>query len=397
MPNRRRFLQLVSSLPWLGSLLGAQALAAAPPKRDFFRELGVRPVINAAGTYTALTGSLMLPEVVEAMRYAAGQYVALNDLHDAVGRRIASLIGCEAVMVTAGAASALTLGTAAVLTGKNRSFIEQIPDLSGMKSEVIIQRSHRFSYDHAVRNCGVKMVEVETREDLEHAINPETALMLFLNDANDRGQIKDEEWVQLGRRHGITTFNDCAADVPPVENLSKYVQMGFDLVTFSGGKGLRGPQSAGLLLGSTDLIEAARLNSVPNSNTIGRGMKVNKEELVGMMVAVELYLKKDHKKEWKEWEERASHISKAVTSVKGVSAQIYVPPIANNVPHIRVRWDPSRVRLTAAEAAKKLKEGNPSVAVIQNGDALQVGVWMLESNEHKIVASRLKDVLSGKS
>ena len=173
--------------------------------------------------------------------------------------------------------------------------------------------------------------------------------------------------------------------------------MGFDLVTFSGGKGLRGPQSAGLLLGRKDLIEAARLNTVPHANTIGRGMKVNKEELLGMLVAVEEYLKRDHEKDWREWENRAERIRRAATSVSGVEAEIYVPEIANHVPHVRISWDRSRVRATPAAIAKMLKDGEPSIAVRHDQEALHVGVWMLEPGEDKIVARRLREVLSSVS
>src|SRR5229473_932968 len=299
MPNRRRFLQGISSLP----LLAAPGHAATV-KRDYFKELGVRPFINAAGTYTTLTASLMQPEVVQAIEYASKQFVHLIDLHDAVGKRIASLIGCDAAMVTAGAASALTLGTAACMTGANEELIRRLPDATGMKTEVIIQKSHRYGYDHAVRNCGTHFVEVETREQLENAVNGNTVMMLFFNAANPPAPIKAEEFAQLGKKHGVPTFNDAAADVPPVSHFSEYIKMGFDLVTFSGGKGIRGPQSAGLLLGRKDLIHAVRLNASPNSDAIGRGMKVNKEELVGMMAAVEAYLKRDHEAEWRDWESR---------------------------------------------------------------------------------------------
>jgi seryl-tRNA(Sec) selenium transferase len=281
MWTRRRFIESISALPVVGGFVsaGTTPAAAAPApagRKDYFRELGVRPFINAAGTYTAMTASLMPDEVMDAIQYASKHYVMLDELHDKVGERIASLVHSEAAMVTAGAASALTLGTAAVLTGTDRQKIVDLPDLASMKSEVIIQKSHRFGYDHAVRNCGVKLVEVETREDLERVVSPQTAMMLFYNNNNKEGQIQDEEFVQLGKKHGIPTFNDAAADVPPVDNLWKYTKMGFDLVTFSGGKGIRGPQSAGLLLGRKDLIAAARLNAPPNGNTVGRGMKVNK-------------------------------------------------------------------------------------------------------------------------
>src|SRR5688572_24288341 len=227
MWNRRHFLELISGLPLVAGVIGANTVpvAAAPAgkgKRDYFRVMGVRPFINAAGTYTAMTSSLMHPEVVEAINYASEHYVMLDELHDRVGERIASLVQSEAAMVTSGAASALTLGTAAVLTGSDRQKVVDLPNLEGMKSEVIIQKSHRFGYDHAVRNCGVKLVEVEGREELERAVSDKTAMMLFYNANNNVGPIKDQEFVELGKKHGVPTMNDCAADVPPVENLWRY-------------------------------------------------------------------------------------------------------------------------------------------------------------------------------
>src|SRR5712692_5250691 len=217
MPNRRRFLQGLSSLP----LMATPSVAAAV-KRDYFKELGIRPFINAAGTYTTLTASLMQPEVVQAIDYASKQFMHLIDLHDAVGQRIATLIGCEAAMVTAGAASALTLGTAACMTGTNQDFIRRLPDTTGMKNEVIIQKAHRYGYDHAVRNCGIRFVEVETRDELERAINDRTAMMLFFNAADPKGKIAAAEFVELGKKHAIPTMNDAAADVPPVDALARY-------------------------------------------------------------------------------------------------------------------------------------------------------------------------------
>ena len=393
MPDRRSFLQTAAGLPLIGSLISSVA-AARTPKRDYFRELGVRTFINAAGTYTVLTASLMPPEVKEAWEYASRKYCSLIELHDAVGRRIAELIGCEAAMVTAGAASALTLGTAACITGTNPDFIRRLPDTTGMKNEVIIQKSHRFGYDHAVRNCGVRLIEVETVEELERAINERTAMMLFLNANEPVGKIKAAEFAQLGRKHNIPTFNDCAADVPPVENLSKYLKMGFDLVTFSGGKGLRGPQSAGLLLGRKDLIEAARLNASPYADTIGRGMKVNKEEILAMMVAVELYLKRDHAADWREWERRVKLIADYVSSVPGVTTEVWVPEIANHVPHLRIRWDPQRVKISVPEVVERLREGEPSIEVVPGSrDQLVVGVWMMEPGEDRIVGRRIREIL----
>ena len=396
MWSRRRFLESVSGLPLVGGLVGATAPAAAAAgkgARDYFRELGVRPFINAAGTYTAMTASLMPPEVMDAIAYASKQYVMLDELHDKVGERIAALLHCEAAMVSSGAASAMTLGTAAVLTGGDAKKIVDLPNLTGMKSEVIIQKSHRFGYDHAVRNCGVRLIEVETADDLERAVNDRTAMMLFYNNNNTVGRIQDEEFVRLGKKHRVPTLNDAAADVPPVENLWKYTKMGFDLVSFSGGKGLRGPQSAGLLLGRKDLITAARLNAPPNGNTVGRGLKVNKEEMLGMLAALELYVAKDHAAEAREFEKRAETIRSSAAAVPGVKAEVFVPEVANHVPHVRVSWDAAAKGMTAADVVKILRDGDPSVGTRSEGDAVVIGVWMMRPGEEKIVARQLRQVL----
>jgi L-seryl-tRNA(Ser) seleniumtransferase len=400
MWSRRRFLESISTLPIVGGFIDATSVGAAPSRkggRDYFREMGVRPFINAAGTYTAMTASLMPPDVMEAIAYASKHYVMLDELHDKVGERIATLLRCEAAMVTSGAASALTLGTAAVLTGADRQKMVDLPNLAGMKSEVIIQKSHRFGYDHAVRNCGVRLVEVETRDDLERAINQKTAMMMFYNNNNPEGRIRDEEFVQLGKKHTIPTLNDAAADVPPVENLWKYTGMGFDLVAFSGGKGLRGPQSAGLLLGRKDLIAAARLNAPPNGNTIGRGLKVNKEEMLGMLAAIELYLETDHEAENREFEKRAEEIRKSAAAVPGVKAEVFVPEVANHVPHVRVSWDGAAAGMSAADVVKALRDGEPSIGTRSEGEALVFGVWMMRPGEEKIVARRLRQVLEKKA
>jgi L-seryl-tRNA(Ser) seleniumtransferase len=399
MWSRRRFLESVGTLPVVGGLIAAAPTAAAgrTPRRDYFRELGVRPFINAAGTYTAMTASLMPAEVMDAINYASKHYVMLDELHDRVGERIAALVRAEAAMVTSGAASALTLGTAGVLTGMDRQRIAALPDLAApgaaMKSDVIIQKAHRFGYDRAIRNCGVRLVEVETREDLERAITDRTAMMLFYNNNNKEGRIQDEEFAQLGKKHSIPTMNDAAADVPPLENLWKYTAMGFDLVAFSGGKGIRGPQSAGLLLGRKDLIAAARLNASPNGNAIGRGMKVNKEELVGMFAALERFVRLDHAAAGREFQRRAEEIRRSASLVPGVKAEIFVPEVANHVPHVRVTWDAASNRRPAAAIVRALQDGEPSIAIRSEGDALVVGVWMMEAGEEKTVARRLRQEL----
>ena len=399
MPNRRQLLKGLAALPFLGSLLGGTAKGSVPALlsttgRDYFKELGLRTFINAAGTYTSMTGSLMKPEVLQAISYASRQYVNLDQLQDKVGERIAELVRAEAAMVTAGAASAITLGTAGVLTGTDSQKAARIPtDLSGMKSEVIIQKTHRVAYDHAIRNCGVKLVVVETAKEMEKAINKKTAMMWFLNFANPKGQVKYEEFIAIGKKHGIPTFNDCAADVPPVENLWKYTEMGFDLVCFSGGKGIRGPQSAGLLLGRKDLIAGARLNAPPRGNTVGRTNKVNKEEVLGMLIALESYLAKDHKKEWEMWEAQIKHISDTAKSVEGVKTEIHVPEIANHVPSLRIRWDQEKVKTTPDELRKQLRAGHPSIETVGGRESVDLTSWMMNPGEERIVASRIRELL----
>jgi L-seryl-tRNA(Ser) seleniumtransferase len=399
LPTKRRaFLSVLAGVPGLHLLVpGGRALADDRPRgRDVIQELGVRSFINAAGTYTALTGSLMRPGVMEAMEVASRKYVTLDELHAAAGRRIAELVRCEAALVTAGCASALSLATAACVAGSDRDRIRRLPDTTGMRNEVIVQRTHRVGYDHAIRNAGVKMVEVQTREELERSISDRTAMMFFLNSAVNQGLVKHEEFVEIARGHKVPTLIDAAADVPPVENLWRFTKMGFDLVGFSGGKGLRGPQSTGLLLGRKDLIAAAKLNTSPNADTLCRSNKVNKEEIVGMLVALELYLKEDHAAVWKDWEARCRRITQALEGFKDVKAEVYVPEIANAVPHLRVSWDYRARGLSAAQMVRKLREGEPSVEVGPgSGRQLVIGVWMMEPGEDAIVGERLRSILAG--
>ena len=397
MADRRTFLQLLAQAPLVGGLI-ARNTYAAPTLRvpDYFASLGVKPFINAAGTYTMLTASLMPPEVMEAMTYASRRFYRLGDVQDAVGKRIAELLGAEAAMVTSGAAGALTIGTAACLTGDDPKKISQLPDLTGMRSEVLIQKAHRYGYDHAVRATGIRMVEVETATDLEKVAGPHTAMMLFFNDAEPRGQINAAEWVRLGKQLGIPTFNDASADVPPVENLSKYVKLGFDLVTYSGGKGLCGPQSAGLLAGRKDLIAAARLNTSPYSDSIARGMKVNKEEMLGMLVALELYLKRDHAAESREWDRRCNVIASAAKKFPSVTTEVTLPPIANHTPHLFIRWDDAKLRIGPREVMARLRAGTPAIEACPMTDDRQLvfTVWMLQPGEAELVARALTKILT---
>src|SRR5215471_1422528 len=295
--SRRRF------LGWTNRVLAAAGLAssplsgARPPQsadgEDYYDKLGVAKIINAAGTYTALTASIMPPSVQAAVAKAAKHPVRLAELQTKAGEYLAGKLRCEGALVTCGAASALTLGTAACVTVANREGVHNIPtDLAGLKTEVIVQKTHRYDYDHALRNCGIRFVEVESMEEYEKAFNEKTVMTHFFN-AGEGGKISREDWIRVAHKRDVPCFNDAAADVPPISNLWNYSKMGFDLVTFSGGKGIRGPQCTGLLLGRKDLIDAAKLNNSPFSNTIGRGLKVAKEEVVGLVAAVDCFLNQD--------------------------------------------------------------------------------------------------------
>src|SRR6202790_4937597 len=279
--TRRRF------LGWANGALGAFGLAGHPLNaanrvadgEDYYDKLGVRKIINAAGTYTALTASTMPPSVQAAVARAAKHPVRLHELQVAAGEYLAKKLKCEAAIVTAGAASALTLATAAAMTLGNKASMHSIPtDVTGLKNEVIAQKGHRYEYDHAIRNCGAKFVEVVTLADYEAAFNERTVMTNFFN-AAEQGEISREDWIRVAHRHGVPCLNDAAADVPPISNLWNYTKMGFDLVAFFGGKGIRGPQNAGLLLGRKDLITAAAASNNPFDG-VGRGMKVAKEQIV---------------------------------------------------------------------------------------------------------------------
>ena len=405
MTNRRTFLKGVAGILPAGVFLPvhkgyvAEVVDRISEKitgRDYHKEIGVKPFINAAGFPSTLGGRSMWPEVIEAMNYARKRPAKMKELNDAVGKRIASLIGCEAAMVSGGACSSMTLGTAACITGTNRDLILRVPDLSGMKDEVIIQKSHRNQYDHAVRNCGVRLIEVETVKDLERAVNKKTAMMFFSYWHDKKGIIKIKEFAALGKKHHIPTLIDGSLSVPPMERLSEYLNIGFDLAAFSGGKGLRGPYSAGLLLGRKDLIEAALLNNSPNSNTIGRGMKVSKEEILGVMVALEVSLKYDYSVDVKRQSKLIKLISDKINPIPGVKAKVYFPENEPDWPHLHIYWDKSVIRISAAEVSKQLSEGEPSVELhgfdLTNNE-LEISASNLKDDEVDILVRRIKEVL----
>lgn len=400
--QRRELIKLLSAFPLAGGaagLSGQPALASPldpPVKRDIFKELGVRTFINAAGTYTAMTGSLMQEVVLDAIYDSSKDFCMIDELQDKVGEKIAAMVHAEAAVVTSGAFSGMTLGLAGILTGMDLKKVEQLPHLegTGMRSEVICQKAHEIVYNHALKNTGCKIIYIETVEELEKAVNEKTALLHFLNIEADKGKIMHEEWVAIGRKHGIATSIDIAADVPPLSNLWKFNDMGFSFVAISGGKAIRGPQSAGLLMGKKDIIAAARLHMPPRGFNIGRGMKVNKEEVIGMYIALEKYINQDHDKEWKTWEAAVAHIENTVKQVRGVTTSITVPPLGNTTPTLEISWDNAIVKLSGKDLQARLRNATPSIEIGGVRDnSIVVTVWMLKPGQEKIVATRIKEEL----
>lgn len=407
--NRRGFLGSIGALT--GILVAPRKAFSWASKSEVkgfgssgnpYEELGVTTVINCQGTMTVLGGSVLRPELEAVMAQAGQHFVRILELEVAAGKRIAEMLKLPAghtALVTSGAAAAIQSGLAGILTGSNEQFIKQLPDLTGMKSEVIIQKSHRNPFDHQLRSTGVKLVEVETREDLRKAINEKTAMMHFTNFANAAGQIKVDEWPKLAKEYKLPCMNDAAADTPPVSHLWDYTNMGYDLVTFSGGKAIRGPQCAGLLIGRTELVANALLNNSPHEDTLGRSQKVGKEEVIGMVKALELYLNEDHDALWKNWQSQLDYISEQIMKVPGVTTKFFVPEIANHVPHMDIAWDAAKISLTPQEVSKLLRESKPSI-VLTSGEerpGLSMNSFMLQAGEYKIVADQLVKILRAHS
>jgi L-seryl-tRNA(Ser) seleniumtransferase len=421
MFSRRRFLAwsqatlaalgAAQAKPLFGSSLSTLPSPAASPD-DYYAKLGVDTIINAAGTYTYLTAAVMPPQVQRAVAQAALHPVVLKELHTAAGEYLAKRLRCEGVLVTSGASAALTLATAACIMAANNARPDQIPqqvwpgkDTPGMKNEVIVQKAHRYEYDHAMQLCGIRIVEVVTLDDYQRAFTDKTVMTNFFN-AAEGGQIDRRAWLDVAHRHNVPCHLDAAADMPPVENLWKYTGMGFDLVCFSGGKGIRGPQNAGLLLGKKHLIELAADNDSPNSDAVGRGMKVAKEQIVGMVAAVDWLLEQSDELNQAEYMRRAKTIVEMVKGIPSMKSEIYMPEIANHVPHLILAYDPKIVGITPIEVQKRLSGQRPRIELNpatgstgrlgphSNENTIVVGTWMLQPGEAEIVGRSLHAVLS---
>ena len=362
--DRRAFVKTVGALPLLGYIAAQDMMEKAwgavgrSTKDNLYTRIGVRPFINARGTWTYLSGSLELPEVKAAKQQAAEHFVDIFELHHGVSRRLAELSGAEAGMITSGAAGAMAAATAACIAGSDPARIWQLPDTTGMKSDVVMFGG-RSPFDSAIRLAGGKLVLARTDDDLKSAINDNTA-MIYTTVLGERL----EKAIVIAKAAKVPLLLDDAAGIPPIENLRLYAKMGCDLYCFSGGKGLCGPQCSGLLLGRKDLIEAAMLNSSPWEGAVCRPMKVGKEEIMGGLAAVEAWLKRDLNALNKQWNERALRIQKLVDTVPGVTTKVEIPEGGNRYPTLVVSWDEQAWGFTVADCDRQLREGEPRIEVL---------------------------------
>jgi uncharacterized pyridoxal phosphate-dependent enzyme len=362
--NRRSFIKLLAAAPLLGQIaareLYAQAATAVgrDPRQNIYSQLGVKTVINCRGTWTYLSGSLEFPEVREAELEAARHFVNIIDLQRAVGRRLSELTGAESGIITSGAAGAMAAATAACIAGADDKFIWQLPDTTGLKHEVVMVGG-RSAFDSAIRLAGGKLVLVYSPDELANALNENTA-MIYTTDLGD----KLERELAITKDHKVPMLLDDAAGIPPADNAKLYAKMGIDLYTFSGGKGLCGPQCSGLLLGRKDLVEAALMNSNPREGAVCRPMKVGKEEIIGCLTALEVWLKLDLKKLDAEWNARVERIRKLVDTVPGVKTDIYIPDDGNRYPTLKVGWDPQAWKFSVSDCVHELRSSNPVIEVL---------------------------------
>jgi seryl-tRNA(Sec) selenium transferase len=397
---------------------------------DIYAELGVTPLININGTVTVIGGSVMRPEVMELIRRGNEHFVLLDELEIAAGKFIAKLCKSPAGytgLVTGGAAAAMVVGYAGMMTEDLEPRMRDIPDVSNFpRNEVIIQKSHRYPFDHQIRQTGAKLVEVETREEMIAAINPKTVAIHFTNILSDKGKVSGPETIEIARAHNLYTFNDAAADVPPKERLWEYPALGFDMVTFSGGKDIRGPQAAGILIGKEELIHYALLNMSPQEDRIGRCCKIGKETIFGMLKALEIFVNQDLDASLKMYDERAQVITDAVKTfgVTALPRQFNPQALGNVTPRYSWQIDPSKLKITGREVMQKLADSRPigigsmgagasgmrgrnpdapapdnrgehhSHSSDRDPNSFGFAVWQLKDGEDKMIADRLVQIFS---
>ncbi|MDA1314573.1 MAG: hypothetical protein O2968_14635 [Acidobacteria bacterium] len=386
----------------------ASTAASAPPQRglsapaDMYESLGVRTLINARGTVTIVGGSKMLPEVRQAMDHASNQFVQIDELMEAVGKRLGELTGAEWGVVTAGSGAAMTLGTAACVAGGDPDKLARLPDLDGMKDEVVIPSDSRNVYEHSVRCAGVRIIEAATAEAFEAALGPRTAMvMVMARRDTDQGPMSLRNLSAIASRHGVPILVDAAAEGLVVPN--PHLERGASMVAYSGGKCIRGPQCAGLLLGKKNLVQAAWIHGAPHHG-FARGMKVGREEIMGMLAATEAWMTRDHEAEFATWVSWMEHIAARVDQVPGVSTDLLMPEgRGNHTPRLMIEWDPKRIQLTGFDMEQILWDGEPRIAVSGAGSFLpfppnltpniSVTAYTMDAGEEKIIADRLVEVL----
>jgi seryl-tRNA(Sec) selenium transferase len=396
----------------MSSAAATAATGSLTPGPEIYQSIGVEPVINCRGTFTIIGGSVERPEVREAVSSATLAFAQLDELAEGVGKRLAELTGAEWGMVSGGCAAGMKHVTAACVAGGNPEHLLRIPDLTGLqKTEVIIPRSSRTVYDHSIRNVGVTIIMVETPEELANAINPRTAMIyLTSGDGADSGPLALEAVAKIGKPKNIPILVDAAAQILTIPNV--HLQKGASVVTYSGGKALCGPQCAGLLLGQKDILMSAWQASSPHHGP-GRDNKVGREETLGMLAAVEAWVKRDHEGEWKTWLSWLETISRRVSAIDGVQTAVVEPTgLGNRSPRLSITWDSDRLHVSGEEVADELGRGKPRIALGANGgrrrgrgrdqesDSNETGIsvtaWMMQPGEDRIVADRIHAVLSQK-
>jgi uncharacterized pyridoxal phosphate-dependent enzyme len=417
--TRRRFLRAsqaaaaaLGAVPMLGSatkvLAAVTSSGSATDPTDYYDKLGVTKLINAAGTYTELTSAVMPPPVRAAVAQAALHPVHLEELQQKAGAYIAEKLKAEGCCISCGASSAITLATAASVMAANNCHPLDIPSLIGTqqfpKNEVVVQKIHRYEYDVAMQICGIKIIDVITLDDYKQALGPNTVMTNYFNAAEDVG-ISREDWIAVAHSKGVPCHLDAAADMPPISNLWKYTGMGFDMVSFSGGKDIRGPQNAGLLLGKKKYTDLAQRNLCP-VDSVGRGMKIAKEQIVGMVAAVDWLLTQTDEGMEKESRDRMAAIVAEVKDIPSVQTNIMVPELANHVPHLMINFDPNVIGASAHELKVRLRTAMPCIeinphtgsksssqGVPAQPNALVVTTFLLNPGEELIVGQQIRKVL----
>lgn len=386
--KRRLFVPVVSSLG-----------LAAGKSRGVYADLGIRPILNFQGPVTTVGASKMWPEIQGIMAEAAREFAVLEEVKDAVGERLAKLCGTESALVTSGTAGAIALGTYGCLTGADTAKVRRLPDLTGMKTEVVIQKPHRNGYDHAVRSAGVRIVEVDSRESFINSLGPQTAMIYYLG--GTRGDWAWEtpvplaECVAIAKKAGVPVLIDAANLLPSWDSIPRVAATGVDMIAFSGGKHIRGPQSAGVLAGRKDLLHAAWLNSSPHSDSQGRGMKVNKEEMIGLLAAIERYSKLDFAALDREYERQAAYVMAELRKA-GLQVEKARFERGRKVHRVIATWDEGGRGLTAAAVEKKLRDGEPRIAALRGpeGKGIEFTFLMNDPGEEKIVARRMREIFA---